>query len=131
MGVDSGRQSERGVRVVLIHVLERPSLLVSGLAPLGPVPAVLDDEAVRHAHTLAITILQHQLSERGVDGDVLVIDDPHAAAAIVAKADEIGPELLVVGTRGRTGLARVTLGSGAEQVIAHAPCSVLAVRLAD
>jgi nucleotide-binding universal stress UspA family protein len=37
-------------------------------------------------------------------------------------------DLVVIGTHGRTGLARILLGSVAEQVIRHAPCSVLAVR---
>ena len=36
-------------------------------------------------------------------------------------------DLCVIGTRGRTGLARILLGSVAEQVVRHAPCSVLAV----
>jgi universal stress protein A len=35
----------------------------------------------------------------------------------------------VLGTRGRTGLRRVALGSIAEAVVRDAPCSVLAVRL--
>ena len=37
-------------------------------------------------------------------------------------------DLVVVGTHGRTGLARVLLGSVAEQIVRHAPCSVLAAR---
>lgn len=37
-------------------------------------------------------------------------------------------DLCVIGTHGRTGLSRVLLGSVAEKVIRHAPCSVLAVR---
>jgi nucleotide-binding universal stress UspA family protein len=37
-------------------------------------------------------------------------------------------DLAVLGTHGRTGLAQVMLGSMAEKVIRHAPCSVLAVR---
>ncbi|MEO5878253.1 MAG: universal stress protein, partial [Streptosporangiaceae bacterium] len=37
-------------------------------------------------------------------------------------------DLVVVGTHGRTGMARVLLGSVAEQVVRHAPCSILAVR---
>ncbi len=36
-------------------------------------------------------------------------------------------DLIVIGTRGRTGLARVFLGSVAEMVVRHSPCSVLAV----
>ncbi len=37
-------------------------------------------------------------------------------------------DLVVLGTHGRTGLARILLGSIAEGVVRHAPCSVLAVR---
>jgi nucleotide-binding universal stress UspA family protein len=37
-------------------------------------------------------------------------------------------DLIVIGTRGRTGFARVLLGSVAENVIRHAPCPVLATR---
>jgi nucleotide-binding universal stress UspA family protein len=36
-------------------------------------------------------------------------------------------DLIVIGTHGRTGLARVFLGSVAEMVVRHAPCSVLAI----
>jgi nucleotide-binding universal stress UspA family protein len=37
-------------------------------------------------------------------------------------------DLIVVGTHGRTGFSRIMVGSVAEQVVRHAPCSVLAVR---
>jgi nucleotide-binding universal stress UspA family protein len=37
-------------------------------------------------------------------------------------------DLVVVGTHGRTGLSRVLLGSVAESIVRHAPCSVLVVR---
>jgi len=37
-------------------------------------------------------------------------------------------DLCVIGTHGRTGLARILLGSIAEKVVRHAPCPVLAVR---
>jgi nucleotide-binding universal stress UspA family protein len=37
-------------------------------------------------------------------------------------------DLVVMGTHGRTGLARFLLGSVAESVVRHAPCSVLTVR---
>ena len=37
-------------------------------------------------------------------------------------------DLVVLGTHGRTGLSRILLGSVAEKVVRHAPCSVLAVR---
>ncbi len=48
--------------------------------------------------------------------------------AIARMAKRIGADLVVVGTHGRTGLARVALGSVAERVVALAPCPVLTVR---
>ena len=37
-------------------------------------------------------------------------------------------ELCVIGTHGRTGLSRILLGSVAEKVVRHSPCSTLVVR---
>jgi nucleotide-binding universal stress UspA family protein len=40
-------------------------------------------------------------------------------------------DLIVTGTRGRTGIRRAVLGSVAEKIVRHAPCSVLAVHEGD
>jgi nucleotide-binding universal stress UspA family protein len=51
------------------------------------------------------------------------------AAQIIAEvAAEIGADLVVIGTHGRTGLAHMLLGSVAEQVLRTTRCSVLTVR---
>ena len=47
---------------------------------------------------------------------------------IVEKARELGDDVIVIATHGRTGLAHVFLGSVAEHVIRHAACPVLVVR---
>ena len=47
---------------------------------------------------------------------------------VIAAARAEDSDLIVVGTRGKTGLAHVLLGSTAERVIRGAPCPVLAVR---
>lgn len=47
---------------------------------------------------------------------------------IVGELEEPTYDLVVVGTHGRTGLSRILLGSVAEKVVRHAPCSVVAVR---
>ncbi|MFT3698625.1 MAG: universal stress protein [Kofleriaceae bacterium] len=49
--------------------------------------------------------------------------------AIVTQSKELGADLIVMGTHGRTGIRRAVLGSVAEMVIRHAQCSVLAVPL--
>lgn len=48
--------------------------------------------------------------------------------AIVQAARDGAHELLVVGSQGRTGLARLVMGSVAEHAVRHAPCPVLVVR---
>lgn len=47
---------------------------------------------------------------------------------ILNAAKELNPDLLVLGTHGRTGVGRAILGSVAEAVIGRAKCDVLAVR---
>jgi nucleotide-binding universal stress UspA family protein len=49
-------------------------------------------------------------------------------AEIVSQLENQAFDLCVIGTHGRTGLSRIFLGSVAEKVVRHSPCSVLAVR---
>ena len=51
-----------------------------------------------------------------------------AATEILAAAGASDSDLIVMGTRGRTGLARLVLGSVARNVLQHATCSVLVIR---
>ena len=48
--------------------------------------------------------------------------------SIVEFAEDEGVDLIVVGTRGKTGFSRLLLGSVAQGVLAYAHCPVLAVR---
>lgn len=50
------------------------------------------------------------------------------ASAICAEAQELNADLIVMATRGRTGLTRFFMGSVAEMVLREAPCPVLTVR---
>lgn len=54
------------------------------------------------------------------------LDTP--AHAIVEYAQSQNIDLIVIGTRGRHGLAHVVMGSVAERVVRTAPCPVLTVR---
>ena len=46
---------------------------------------------------------------------------------IVQEAKDKAIDLIVMGTKGRSGIKRVLLGSVAQNVIGHAPCPVLVV----
>ncbi|MCL4839414.1 MAG: universal stress protein [Thermoanaerobaculia bacterium] len=48
--------------------------------------------------------------------------------AVLTAARELGVDLIAMGTRGRTGLEHLLLGSTAERVVQRAPCPVLTVR---
>jgi nucleotide-binding universal stress UspA family protein len=50
------------------------------------------------------------------------------ATEILALAQEIGCDLIVIGTHGRTGVGRLLMGSVAEAVLRRAPCPVLTVK---
>jgi nucleotide-binding universal stress UspA family protein len=75
-----------------------------------------NDELARTASSLHGT----QIDKRVEVGD--------AATSICAVAEELGVDVIVVGSHGRTGLSRFFLGSTSEHVIRHAPCPVLVVR---
>lgn len=53
----------------------------------------------------------------------LVADTP--SLAIPALADDLGADLIVLGTRGHSGLRHVMLGSVAERTVRIASCSAL------
>jgi len=55
------------------------------------------------------------------------IREGSAAVEITQRGRDMGADVIVVGTHGRTGLAHVVLGSVAERVVRRAPCPVLTV----
>jgi len=57
-----------------------------------------------------------------------VVEVGDAADAICRAAERLGVDVVIVGSHGHTGLARLFLGSVSEHVVRHAPCTVLVVR---
>jgi nucleotide-binding universal stress UspA family protein len=50
------------------------------------------------------------------------------APTVCRIADDVGADVIVVGSHGRTGFGRLFLGSVSEHIVRHAPCPVLVVR---
>lgn len=122
--VAGARQAlRREVPLEVVHAvgfLDVEAAYVIGQATPGISLAASDDEELRLSLSEAVRRL-------GVDAECKIVRNP-AAAAIVKEADTIGAELVVVGTHGSTGLARLMPGGVAEKVIRAAGCPVLVVR---
>ena len=57
-----------------------------------------------------------------------VVREGDPRSTIIDEAEGWGADLIVVGSHGRTGLKRLFLGSVAQAIVSHAPCSVEVVR---
>lgn len=68
------------------------------------------------------------IREQGIAVETLVRDG-YPATVIEEEASAEDADLIVIGTRGRSGIKHLLLGSIAERVVQHAPCPVLTVRL--
>ncbi|WP_394838543.1 universal stress protein [Pendulispora rubella] len=107
----------------LVHVVAPPMGVVGVLgAPIdasAPVTGMLErarSELERVCSSVPVWL------EGRVVGHVRTGD---SAREITALARELDADLIVIGTHARTGLGRVFLGSLAESISRHAPCSVL------
>lgn len=63
--------------------------------------------------------------------DILVehrLREGDAAVEVLRVADDVGADLIVMATHGRTGLARVLMGSVAEAILRESRCPVLVVK---
>ncbi len=67
-----------------------------------------------------------EIAAKGVSA-VGVAVDRHPASAIVEEAKARKVDLIVMGTRGLTGIKHLALGSVADRVVRTAPCPVLTV----
>ncbi|MGE5235631.1 MAG: universal stress protein [Acidobacteriota bacterium] len=119
-----------GAGLTILHSLDfgLTSVEASGVM-FGSVPAGIPPSVSEEFRATTRGLLREALAAHGAEGDPLVVEGP-AAAAITATAGRLPAQLVVVGTTGRTGVARLVLGSVAEAVVRDAPCSVMVVRLA-
>jgi K+-sensing histidine kinase KdpD len=84
-------------------------------------------DASRTQHDQLARQMTAELNDAGISAEA-TRREVDAATEILAAASASDADLIVMGTRGRTGLARFVLGSVARNVLQHASCSVLVVR---
>jgi nucleotide-binding universal stress UspA family protein len=76
-----------------------------------------------HAHLLAIS---SKLRGDGIDAQAVLVKGD-AAKLIVQKAEDLGVEMIILGSHGHGLLHKALLGSVSESVIRHAPCNIMIV----
>jgi nucleotide-binding universal stress UspA family protein len=113
--------------VCLLHVIEHPGIGASfGSELYVPEPAAVRQEQVAKAKIqLSRRILVDSRSRVKVTSDIVF---GPSSTMIAAYAHDSGFDLIVMGTRGRGGLAHLLIGSVAESVIRTASCPVLTVK---
>ena len=105
---------QRGARLVVINSHK-------GGAALDKVVAAELDDSLDEVHTL--------LHDAGVEHEVRQLvrgSDP--SEDLIAVAEEVDADLIVIGLRRRTPVGKLILGSNAQKVLLDANCPVLAVK---
>jgi nucleotide-binding universal stress UspA family protein len=110
--------------VHLVHALEVPRAVFS------PYALAIPDDLIAGARDAArkkLDAAAARVRARGLAVATTLGSVP-ASASVSAVAKEMGADLVVVGSRGHTGLKRLALGSVAELTVKESPVSVLTVR---
>jgi nucleotide-binding universal stress UspA family protein len=116
-----------GAEVHAIHSFDLRVPMISAYEVAIPEPYI---EQSREAAAAKLGRVVEKIRDAGVKvGSQLVGHPP--ASAIVDAADRVGADLIVLGTRGNTGLKHLLLGSVAEQTLRSAHCAVMTVKPAD
>lgn len=119
-----------GSRAIVVSAVRSPVTVYSEIQ----VPAALQTERIledqMQYHQEIVSRAEQRLREAGLGTEARVLEgDPRETLVETARTE--GADLLVVGSHGRTGLAKLLMGSVAAHVMGHAPCNVLVVKLPE
>ncbi len=71
--------------------------------------------------------VKRRIEEENIECETVVRIDEQPHEPIVQEAKKRNVDLIIMGTRGMSGLKRVFMGSVAQKVIGYAPCPVMVV----
>ena len=120
-----------GSEVSVVHVVNIDQYLQSlGLYRLSyPDPIKKKIEEAKVEAQKWFTAITEKAEQRKIRVKTDVVDSPMSVvAAVVNYAEREKADLIVIGTRGRSGISKMLLGSVASGVVTYAPCPVLVVR---
>ncbi len=118
-------------RVVLVHVYHFPVELLTDWSAYGTLAGSAEIlEGLRKDREEQMAALAREKAGAGVPIEARVLEGtPFSEICKAARAE--GANLVVMGTRGLTGLKHVLIGSTAERVVRKAPCPVLVLKPHD
>jgi nucleotide-binding universal stress UspA family protein len=115
-------------QLIVLHAYKVEIPMASPMTAGGYVlPDGFFEQLGKHARAQVESIAK-EIESQGVAAIGLAVEQS-AAIAIVEEAKARPAELIVMGTRGLTGLKHLALGSVADRVARSAPCPVLTVGL--
>ncbi len=110
-----------------VHLLHCYHIQTAGISPYGIVLPSGYYADIRDAAEKRLNDWHQKVSSEGIKTEsILSADSP--SLAINLAAEEFEADLIVMGTRGLSGLKHAVLGSVAERVVRLAPCPVLTVK---
>jgi nucleotide-binding universal stress UspA family protein len=107
-------------KLTILSVLELPTCLYGEVGELGC--------SLPETQTRPLEDLQARATSWGMAHNT-IIKQGESNKLIVDMAKNIGAEVIVMGSHGRTGLTRLLMGSITEKVIGSAACPVLVVKV--
>ncbi|HIC91121.1 MAG TPA: universal stress protein [Syntrophaceae bacterium] len=108
--------------VMLLSVILNTSALEWG-PPVSDKLRTLCEDALSKAKTL--------MQEKGITPHTMLSTGISPADGIIRTAKEGNFDMIVIGSRGLTGLKKFLLGGTASKVVTYAPCSVLVVKIPE
>jgi nucleotide-binding universal stress UspA family protein len=115
--------------IKILHVLQMPENLAAFYEGIYIEHEVINThvETVKRKANDQLSLVTEQMLAKGLKAQpALRVGNPYEE--IVSAANEMGADLIVIGSHGHGGLGRLLLGSTAERVLQYAPCAVLVVK---
>lgn len=119
-------------RLMLAHVYLPPWKVMHYMSSTE-LPSKSEQEAYRRKiiDDLENLVAPLRMEEQGVDVGYELIESSEKVVGVDEYIEEAHFDLVVINTRGRTGIKRILLNTIAEHIVRTSPCSVLALKPAD
>ncbi len=123
-----GLARTHNAKLTVVYVVDPyPYMGIGEINPMGyqAYTAAAQQQAAQ-AHALVEKLCTE--GDKPIDLQVRLIEDVGAASGIVQTAEIEGADLIVLGSHGRSGIARLMLGSVSTKVVAESKVPVLVTR---